>query len=156
MENQSELVLAMDACADRLEYLNQCFPGLASPTTLEGVVQWRQRRSQNPIQDSDENSQKTKQPDIDIAAVAVGLLQQHSLEDVLELLLENHGVELSLPELIQLIGKQEYLGALKRDVSELLKNAVSFEQIATLWNDIDRPAFGGPVWTSRSISMLAG
>ena len=36
MENYAEMVLAMDACADRLEYLNNLFPDLATPTTTEG------------------------------------------------------------------------------------------------------------------------
>jgi hypothetical protein len=155
MENHYELVSAMDACADRLEYLNQLFPKLATPTTMDGVMHWRQSRIQLPDHDSGDSAEYEKQPRVDIREVAISLLQQYSLEDVLELLMENHRVGVSLPELIQLIGKQQYLGVLKRDVSELLKNAISLEQIATLWNDLERPAFGGPAWNSRSISMLS-
>lgn len=156
MENYSDLVLAMDACADRLEFLNKIFPDLATPNTMDGVVHWRQCRIPTPDQDFDQNTQHEAQASIDIRSAAVGLLQQNSLEDVLGLLSENHGIELSLPKLIQLIGRKEYLAALKREFNELLKNAISFEQIAVLWNELERPAFGGPSWNSRSISMLAG
>jgi hypothetical protein len=152
MDIHSKLVSAVDACADRLEYLNNTFPKLATPTTKDGVEYWRQRRIQTAEQDSADKA-KTG---IDLRSVAFDLLQQHSLEDVLDLLLEKHRVELSLPELVQLIGEQDYLVVLRREFNELLTNAISFEQIATLWNDLDRPALGGPVWTSESISTLAG
>ncbi|MCB1829695.1 MAG: hypothetical protein H6964_14565 [Chromatiaceae bacterium] len=156
MENCYELVSAMDACADRLDVLNGLFPELATPNTLAGVIQWRQRRLAMADQNFLDNAKREPQAGIDVRSVAVNLLRQNSLEDVLDLLAEQHSVALSLHELVQIIGKKEYLVVLRREFNELLKNAISFEQIATLWNDLERPAFGGPNWNSRSISMLAG
>ena len=156
MENCYELVSAMDACADRLDVLNGLFPELATPNTLAGVIQWRQRRLAMADQNFLDNAKREPQAGIDVRSVAVNLLRQNSLEDVLDLLAEQHSVALSLQELVQIIGKKEYLVVLRREFNELLKNAISFEQIATLWNDLERPAFGGPNWNSRSISMLAG
>ena len=155
MENYAEMVLAMDACADRLEYLNNLFPDLATPTTTEGVIHWRQYRSRLPNLDIAGELPRETQHAIDLRSIAIGLLQQHSLEDVLEMLKEEQAVELTLPELVQLIGRKDYLTVLKREFRELLKNAISFEQIAALWNDLERPAFGGATWNSRSVSMLA-
>lgn len=156
MERNSELEQAMDACAERLEFLNRTFPLLATKTTLDGVLRWRNWRIQDFDHDSGGLTPPEQKTQIDVGAIAGNLLQQCSLEDVLELLLSNYSVELSISQLIDLIGKQEYLASLKRDVKELLRNAVSFEQIAALWNDLERPAFNGPVWNGRSISMLVG
>ncbi|MCP4287932.1 MAG: hypothetical protein GY792_26435 [Gammaproteobacteria bacterium] len=154
MENHPVLESAVDTCADRLNYLNEAFPLLATQTTLEGVVLWRQRQPRKRPHEFENESQSREKTDIDIRLVAINLLKQNSLEDVLDLLAENHHTELSLPELIRLIDGQEYMIALKRELNELLKNAISFEQISALWNDLGRPAFGGPSWNSRNISTL--
>ena len=157
MEYNAELELAMDACADRLEFLNATFPLLATAKTMDGVLRWRKCRVQDPVPEAPTDIlPQQESANSDIGAVAIGLLQQHSFEDVLELLQGRHNVKLSLPQLINLIGKHKYLSFLKRDVTELLKNAISYEQIAFLWNDLERPALSGPVWSSRSISMLVG
>jgi hypothetical protein len=156
MEHSSELELAIDACADRLDFLNQTFSSLATPTTLRGVELWRQCRIKSPVTQSEALLQtEEQQPAVDLKSIAIGLLTKHSLEDVLDLLAANYSSEMTLPELIHLIGRQQYLIALKRELNELLKNAISFEQIATLWNDLGRPSFGSPTWTSRAISLLA-
>ena len=155
MEDDSDLELAIDACADRLAFLNEAFSTLATETSLSGVELWRQCRTRRPIQAPQEEESKSKQPAIDLQSIAIELLKQNTLEDVLDLLADDHNTEMSLTELVHLIGNQQYLIALKRDLNELLKNAISFEQIATLWNDLERPALGGPTWNSRTISLLA-
>lgn len=148
--------LAIDACADRLDFLNQTFSTLATPTTLRGVELWRQYRTRPPVAQSEALPQTEEQQSaVDLKSIAIELLKKHSLEDVLDLLATDYSCEMTLPELIHLIGRQQYLIALKRELKELMKNAISFEQVATLWNDLGRPSFGSPTWTSRAISLLA-
>jgi hypothetical protein len=150
MEALSRLMAAIDACASQLEHLNNQFPHLATTSTLQGVESWRGRRMVNQI---DPPPKPAPEP-LDIRTIAIGLVTAHSLEDALDLLLEKHDIDLSLPEFVHLIGRKSYTAALRRDLQELLKNAISYEQIANLWNDLERPALGNDIWNSRSISLL--
>ncbi|MCB1760705.1 MAG: hypothetical protein KDI68_13095 [Gammaproteobacteria bacterium] len=153
METISRLMAAIDACASQLERLNNQFPHLATTSTLQGVESWRGRRVVKPTP-VEEPPQKSASEPLDIRALAIGLVADHSLEDALDMLLEQHDIDLSMRELVHLIGRKSYSATLKRDLRELLKNAISYEQIANLWNDLERPALGNDTWNSRSISLL--
>ena len=147
------LIDAVDQCAERLHELNERYPLLASPASLSGVLSWRRRRVQHRLRRQVPPADLSDGPDA--RALALDLLQHNGLEDVLDTLLDRHGIDLSLPKLIHLVGKEAYIGALKREAAQLLANAISYEQIANLWNDLDRPALGGPSWSPRSVSVLA-
>jgi len=153
MKQHMGLVHAVDACAERLHALNEQYPDLASSASTDGVMHWRKRRVQHRLRKQEPAAEATSGPDI--KSVALGLLKRNGLEDVLDILLEKHSIDLSLPKLIQLIGKEAYIAALKRGAGQLLQNAISYEQIANLWNDLDRPALGSASWNSRTISVLA-
>jgi len=156
MEENSALDLAIDACADRLAFLNENFSALATDNTRRGVELWRQYRTRSPIRPStgDEDAIGGKE-EVDLKPIIIELLTNNSFEDVQDILVGEYSTEMSLPDMVQLIGKQEYLIALKRELGELLRNAVSFEQVATLWNDLERPALGNTTWNAGSISLLA-
>lgn len=151
MEESSALDLAVDACADRLAFLNEAYSALATDNTRRGVELWRQYRARPRLQ----AAPAPEKNDVDLRPIIIDLLRQHSFEEVQELLVNNYTTLMPLPEMVQLIGRQEYLITLKRELKELVKNAVSFEQVATLWNDLKRPALGNTTWNSGSISLLA-
>jgi len=153
MKQYLGLVNAVDACAERLHLLNEQYPELASSASIGGVMHWRKRRIQHRLRKPEPAAEVSGGPDI--KAVALGLLKRNGLEDVLDILLEKHSIDLSLPKLIHLIGKEAYIASLKREAGQLLQNAISYEQIANLWNDLDRPALGSASWNSRTISVLA-
>ncbi|MCW8906973.1 MAG: hypothetical protein OQL28_06970 [Sedimenticola sp.] len=154
MDKMRKLFESVDACADRLEELNSQFTDLASDSTRQSVESWRNLK-ESVLFDHTEAS-KTPAEGPDIKAIAIDLLenQGHGLEDVIDLLMSDHSVEIDIKGLAQLIGKEAYIAALRRDAADLLSNSISYNQIASLWNDLDRPAFGGENWTGRSVSIL--
>ena len=176
MQRNPELERAMDACAERLDFLNQTYPLLTTKMALEGVLRWRQRRTQQVVTEPEEMAepeeiaqlkgiaqpgeiaQPEQQPvnDRDITALVGGLIGHYSFEEVLDLLLNDHQIELTPAQLANAVGKKQYLNMLKRDVEEMMTHAISYEQIAVLWNDLGRPTISGGEWNSRGISMLAG
>ena len=145
---------SVDDCAECLERLNKQFPHLASENSTSGVEHWRQRRIRSNIHDMSEAPAEPVMPADGGKALALELLQSHGLEDVLDILRDEHRIDLTLPQLIHLVGKQAYRGSLGRDAQELMRNAISYEQIASLWNELDRPALGSARWNARSVSML--
>ncbi len=152
-QQHAGLIEAVDNCAERLHHLNQNYPLLATPASLEGVQHWRQRRAHHRLRHKVPPAELPEGPNI--RAITLDLLQHNGLEDTLDILLDKHDVDLSLPKLIHLVGKEAYIAALKREAALLLANAISYEQIANLWNDLDRPALGGASWSPRSVSVLA-
>jgi len=154
MEQINRLVRTVDACAVRLDELNNRFPNLATDTSIAGVEYWYKRKVQAPIHKHAKSGPEVKQASAKLQELALGLLKTHGLEEVLDILLKDHRVDINLSQLIHLVGNEAYIVALQRDALELLQNAVSYQQIAGLWNDQDRPALGGPRWDARSVSML--
>ena len=152
MEPLPPLPEALDACADRLEQLNHRFPGLASEVSRAGVALWRQAKTQcqtataKPQASGQESSHRT---------LALRLLKKHSLEETAEILLNEHGAEYRLPRLVQLVGQQAYVAALRTEARQLSENAISYQQIAGLWNELRRPPLGADRWSEQSVTMLA-
>lgn len=146
----------LDSCARRLDELNLRHPNLASSISKEGVEQWRQRQVRILEQRKKEPDPRDQPAAPDVKRLAVGLLEEHSLEDVLGLLLSKHKIELTMPQLVEVIGHENYAPALRKDLGVLMENAVSYEQVAKLWRDLGRPALGGPEWNAQSVSALTG
>lgn len=154
MDKMRKLFESVDACADRLEQLNNRFAHLATESTHESVETWRRTKDRILFDYADEK--KEHESGLDIKAIATELLEKqgHSLEDVLDTLRADHGVDIDIAGLVQAIGRTVYISALRKDVVDLLNNAISCTQIANLWNDLDRPAFGGESWNARNVSIL--
>lgn len=149
-----KLFEAVDACADQLDRLNNQFPHLAKKSTRESVSHWRNRKIQIRLHQTHDESAVTGNPTEDVKKLAMNLLETNGLEETLDILFATHQLDITLPKLIHLIGKGEYIVALRKDAGLLLENAISYDQIAQLWNDLDRPAMGGPNWNGRSVSIL--
>jgi hypothetical protein len=161
-----ELIDALDACADHLEKLNAKFPKLACDVTHEGVENWRKRQVHFSInyEEKDHGAPielgagdviETEAETEDLGELARELLEANNVDDVVDVLTQDYDPDMSVSKLIELVGNGSYVAALKREVSFLEENAVTFEQIAELWNQLDRPALGGDKWTARSVSILA-
>ena len=154
MEKMRKLFEAVDACADQLDRLNNQFPNLAGKSTRESVIHWRNRKIQVRLHQTHGDKGAKGNRNDDVKKLAMKLLENNGLEDTLDILLAKHQKDLTLPKLIHLIGKGEYIVALRKDAGLLLDNAISYDQIAQLWNDLDRPAMGSPKWSGRSVSIL--
>jgi hypothetical protein len=154
MDREARLHQALEVCAIRLDELNCTYPHLASELSRSGVTRWREWTAAgkavaiSPGQPADEIEQ--------IRALALSLLQNNGLEDVLGLLLNEHQIDFSLGDLILLIGTSGYVKALQADAQNLVDNVISYQQIASLWNDLDRPALSGSQWSAKGVSSLLG
>ena len=152
MPKSLPLPASLDACAERLEHLNRCFPSLASEVSQAGVMHWREAKIRC-LAASDEALQESG-PDVSRKALALTLLQENSLEEVLDILHSEHRIECTLAQLVELVGHAAYTAALKVEAKQLAANAISYEQVAGLWNDLGRPALGADRWSGQSVSIL--
>lgn len=80
--------------------------------------------------------------------------QGHTLEEVIDILRTEHGVEVDISDLIQRVGKAVYITALRRDAVKLQNDRVSFSQIAKRWNEQGRPSLDDESWTASTVSIL--
>ncbi|MCP3866522.1 MAG: hypothetical protein GY703_00180 [Gammaproteobacteria bacterium] len=161
MERSDRLNQAMDACAQRLDSLNKLFPDLATSVSSNAVEDWKNKSKQTEVRSKPSGGvipkkQASPYPVKKIRKRALELLQANGLDEVLESVQEEFGLTLNMPKLIHLIGNTAYRAALRKDAKLMLDNAVNYEQIASLWNDLERPAFGSPNWNSQSVSVLVG
>ena len=159
IEQRDRLQQALDACAERLDSLNRSYPELASPISQGAVEQWHQTKvslglNPGPCEDLESQDKNSDDSLHEARKRAIELLESNGLEEVQDILQTEHALTLNMPKLVQLIGNTAYRGALKKDAELMLHNAITYEQIANLWNDLERPAFGAPDWNPRSVSVL--
>ncbi len=159
-KSRQDIFDIIDACADQLEHLNQAFPGLASDDTHTAVKNWRQRRGEIRLQVKEVQKghgvEIVQNVDVvqDLDQLCAELLETHGLEDASDILLEKHGIDISVHELIKNVGKEAYIAAMRKEVTFLRENGVAFDQIASLWNELGRPGPGSGPWTEPSVSLL--
>lgn len=153
MESMQKLFDSIEACAERLDQLNKRYTHLATEATRESVKTWRVVREQVLAEQVDESSDQ-QAPELKPLANELLEKQGHTLDETIEILEAQHGITIDLVGLIQSIGKTAYIAALRREAVELQENAISFPQIASLWNDQGRPAIGGETWSARTVSIL--
>jgi len=153
MVEHAKFLMVADDAVDHLRNLIKHFPHLVTPEVKAAVEDWdqfKQRRGSielvRPLHVAVDHELMAK--------TANELLEKHQMEDVMDLLKEQFSIDVDYPKLIGLIGKTRYRRALRQESRELKKNAISFEQMADLWNSLGKPAMGGERWTAQSISML--
>ena len=151
----SRLDEEIEACATRLDELNVRFPNLANSVTRDAVEHWRSR-NQRILTYRERDSMHAGYDEAYVKGLAVGLLEDHSLEEVVTILSSEHDIALTLPELVHLIEREHYLAALRKDVGLLTENSVSYDQIARLWTESGRPTLGRITWSAQSVSALVG
>lgn len=154
MDKIRKLFESVDACAERLEQLNERFAHLATESTHESVETWQKVKDRIQFDYTEEKKQYSNGPDIKALALDLLEKQGHGLEDTVDILVTDHDIEMNTAGLAQIIGRTAYIAALRRDATDLIGNSISLTQIATLWNDLDRPAIGGENWTARSVAIL--
>ncbi len=155
IENK-KLIEALEACADQLEHLNMYYPKLATEASHEGVQQWRERKGEIHLVMQEIQKRQGVEYVVDTGKLARDLLVSHSVEETLDLLLKDHGVEMNVKTMVKMVGKQSYLGALKKEVGFLHNNGISNEQIAELWNELERPGPSGDPWSRETVTLVGG
>jgi hypothetical protein len=133
---------------EHIDRFNENFPELASRSTRDVVPLVRQRLKNIELR----MPSKAELPDLSNAARE--LLATLPPEDVLDVLAEQHGAEIDMLGLIQMVGDTVYLEALSREGQEFQMNRISTDQTAQLWNELGRPAPGGGLWTGQKVEAL--
>lgn len=154
--DNSKLIEALQACADQLERLNESYPKLACDASHAGVRQWQERKGEIHLEMQEIQKRQGVEMVVDTGKIARELLVSHSIEETLDLLLQDHGVEMDVKTLVKMVGKQPYIGSLKKEVSFLHNNGISNEQIAELWNELGRPGPSGADWTKETVTLVGG
>jgi hypothetical protein len=152
----SKLIEALQACADQLERLNKSYPKLACDASHAGVQQWQERKGEIHLEMQEIQKRQGVEMVVDTGKIAKELLVSHSIEETLDLLLQDHGVEMDVKTLVKMVGKQPYIGSLKKEVGFLHNNGISNEQIAELWNELGRPGPSGADWTKETVTLVGG
>jgi hypothetical protein len=150
----SKFIAVADNAVDHLRYLLQHFPHLVTPEVKAAIKRWDKFKHWRGSIEIIKPTRKVEDPAL-LAKTALDLLEDHQIEDVMEMLAEQFTIDMDYPRLIGLIGQTRYRYALRRESRELQNNSISFEQMANLWNSLGKPALGVDRWTAHSISMLA-
>jgi hypothetical protein len=150
--HRNDIIKALDECADHLERLYKEYPQLSSEILHRAVDDWRNRKSELKIDYGQGNP--GVQLGEDLGKMAKELLHENSLEDVQEIMREEHGHDLSTQQLVRIIGHDTYVENLKQEVLFMQDNSISYNQIAKLWNDLERPALGDDSWDAEAVSRL--
>ena len=166
-EDTTDFFTALEEGANQLDRLNQTYPNLASDYTRDAVEEFRRipitlhqtynnetYKISSSKQDVTEETADNNDGDQKLVEAAQELLAIHSFDDVLDILQTEHGVTLNLAQLVNLVGNNIYLVALRREAKEFQSNAISTPQIAQLWSDLERPPIGDSSWTATSVSMI--
>jgi hypothetical protein len=141
----------LNTSADVLQRLNETYPHLASDFTHEIVPLVRER-----MKDSVEDIGAPPKVAEDIVAYLEDKIQTESPADLVDLLKNEKGIDISLEDLIYFVGEKKYIDSMVRQAREFNQNRISHSQICELWNEIDMPAPGKTHWSVSDIEKLIG
>jgi hypothetical protein len=153
MKDNIQFILIADEVAAQLQHLMQSFPHLVTENITIAVANWTKFKQWNNPRGV-EQAQRQAGVDTLLAKSATALLEKHQIEDAMEILAERFSTPIDYPRFIALIGHAGYRSALRHEIKELQDNAISFQQMADLWNSLGKPTLGGNRWTAHSVSML--
>lgn len=140
---------AVSTTADVLDRLNNDYPDLASDYTRSTVAQIRRQLHAVEVRMPHRIDQLPL-----MRERALALLQSEPPEAVVTVLEAEFGTAANIQGLLALTGVEPYLESLRRELAILQRNKVTPEQTAGLWNELQRLAPGGGLWTARKIQEL--
>jgi hypothetical protein len=155
MDEQSEFIKIAREAVDQLKRISRDFPQLASKQVRvavetwdedmfkKGELVWLQREHKRLLRSAME-------------ARAEELVETALLDDALEMMNEEFDREMGFDALIDLVGRDRYTKALRREAVEFKENFISPEQIAELWNGSGKPSLGDGRWTATAVKVLMG
>ncbi len=132
-----------------LEQFNRKRTGLATELTQKTEEDVRRRLAKIEVLGP---TPPKKAPDLTDKVRA--LLLQHTPEEVISILDSEHKVDCDIHGLIHLAGTDAYFASLGNEVQVYSQNAITYEQVADLWNEAKRPSPGRPFWDASSVKSL--
>ena len=132
------------------------YPKLASEISQGGVRNWRKRKGEIRLVMKQRQKREVVEVVASLGILASDMLVSHSIKEVLDMLLQDHAVDIDVTKLIKMVGKQAYLSALRKEEGFLHKNGISNEQVAELWNELERPGPSGEPWSQATVTLVGG
>jgi hypothetical protein len=142
---------ALNTGAEILQRLNQKYPHLASEFTHEIVPIVRKR-----ITECLGDIKPPPKKDDDLVGYLLEKMSTDCPLDIIDSAQRDKGIELSLEDLVYLVGEKSYMQAMNRQAWEFYENKILPEQVADLWNQAHMPAPGKAHWTKRDIEKMLG
>jgi hypothetical protein len=155
MADEGEFFDAAREAVGQLKKLTRDFPHLTTQPVRHAIETWNEdlfRRGELIW----EERQRVKREQAALELRAIELIDQNHVDDVLEMLANEFERDFDYYDLIDMVGKDRYIGALRREAIELVQNCVSPEQTADLWNSVGKPPIGGERWNAVGVSVLMG
>lgn len=139
--------------ADILEQLNEKYPHLASDFTHE-IVPLTRERMKNSVGDLKPPPKVDDREDFtDFLKEKIQLVTAADLIDIVK---NEKGVDITLEDLLYFVGEQEYMASLEREALDFVKNKISYKQMCEIWNEMHYPAPGKAHWTINDIAKMLG
>lgn len=152
IHNAWHKIEVLHTAADLLESLNDKYPQLASEFTCSITPIIRERIS-NSIGDA----KMPPKADVDLVEFLVEKLEQgEEPQTIIEQAHKEKGVEISLEDLVYLVGDKTYSDAMTRQAKVFADNQISPDQTAELWNQAQLPAPGKELWSKSDVEQLLG
>ena len=155
MSDTCEFFEAAREAVGQLKRLTRDFPHLSSQPVRHAIENWNEdlfRRGELIW----EEHQRVKAEKSAMELRAVELIEGNHVDDTIDMLTSEFGREFDFADLIDFVGKDRYIAALRREAIELQVNSVSPEQTAELWNSAGKPTVGGERWNAVGVSVLMG
>ena len=142
----------LNTSADVLEQLNEKYPHLATEFSHE-IIPLLRKRLTDCIGD-------VKPPPAKEAHLVEYLTEKLEADvdplDIIELAQKEKDVEMTLEDLVYLVGEEAYMAAMTRQAMIFHENKLSPEQVSSLWNEAHYPAPGKQHWTKKDIMKMIG
>ncbi|MBF0255561.1 MAG: hypothetical protein HQL47_03690 [Gammaproteobacteria bacterium] len=148
-EAKRKLALA-DEAQDKLVQLTERYPDLATDYVQNMLKNAGPRKS--AAGKAEAGVKKQAQPGL--AELVAGLIGQMSVDEIIETLSRNHGIEVNSDDLMLAVGEDVYADMLRREAAEYRQNALSDEQIADLWNQSGINNLLGGRWDTWAVNQL--
>jgi hypothetical protein len=153
-EDENFIETAREAIS-QLKRLNRDFPRLTTSQVKQAIETWNEEMFQKGELVWLEKQQKRLERTA-MEERAAELIENNHTDDVLDMLIAEFNRDIDYYGLMDLCGRDKYIGALRREAIELKANAISPEQTADLWNSVGKPAVGGEQWNATAVSVLMG
>jgi hypothetical protein len=153
MQAQNQFIEIAREAVMHLKRLSKEFPQLSSKQVKVAIETWNEEMfRKGEIVWLEQERKRLERSAMEKRAEA--LLDEHQVDDVLEMLNAEFSQEMDYHALIDLGGRDRYIAAMRREATELKQNSISPELIADLWNSVGKPAVGGERWNATAVSVL--
>jgi hypothetical protein len=155
MQAENQFIEVAREAVSQLRRLTRDFPALSSSHVRHAIETWNEEMfRKGEIIWLERERRKIEKTALENRAVE--LIEHQMVDDVLDLLNGEFSKQLDYRDLIDLVGRDKYIAAMRREAIEMKQNFISSEQTAELWNGQGKPSVGGERWVATAVSVLTG